>query len=264
MIADNAQPRIFFMHIPKAAGTSVNDFLEAVYGKAACAFHLESHPEVMSGLGHPAYDAVRVASGHIRLPHIKRVLSDGWQTITCLRNPVEHLLSHLRWVKYIGHPESEIIRARHSPEIRELALRLNEIALDNVDAVERFIFEEYSEARQLFDNCQTRYLVDRQEGRIELGHSNLALRTLSEVDFVFSIEQASVAMPAILRALGWQLEQMPEFPRSNRGPHQEDVDLTDARIKDFYRELVAFDARVFVEARRRGDALIAQVGAFQS
>ena len=62
-------------------------------------------------------------------------------------------------------------------------------------------------------------------------------------------------MPAIMRTLGWQLEQMPEFPRSNRGPHQEDVDLSEGRIRDFYRELVAFDARVFVEARRRGAIL---------
>lgn len=257
MIADNVSSRIFFMHVPKAAGTSVNDFFAAVYGSVACAFHLESHPEVLAGLNNPAYDALRVASGHIRLPRIKQVLSDDWRTVTCLRNPVEHLLSHLRWVKHIGSPQAQVVRERHSPDIQEIALRLNEIALDDIGAVERFIFVEFSETRQLFDNCQTRYLIDRLDERVELSHSNLALSALKDVDFVFSIEQASTAMPAIMQALGCKLEQMPEFPQSNRGPHQEDVDLNDDRIRDFYRELVAFDARVFVEARRRGAILIA-------
>jgi hypothetical protein len=265
MIADNRPSRVFHMHIAKAAGTSVNDFFAAAYGQSACAFHLESHPDVLSQLNLPAYEFLRVASGHLRLPHIKSVVSGGdWQIATCLRDPVDHLLSHLRWVKHIGNPESKQLREQHSPEIQEIAMRLHKIALDDVASVERFIFYGHAEALQLFDNCQTRYLIPPQKDRLSPMHADLAIRNLADVDFVFAVEQAAQALPAVLRALGRQLDGAPEVPRSNKGPYREVVDLNDRRVADFYRQIVLFDARLFVEAKRRGEALLGRPGRLRS
>lgn len=214
---DPATQRIFFVHIPKAAGTSVNEYFARVFGAKVCAFHLESYPHVLAAIAGPGYNHIKVASGHVRFPHVRDVVAkDQWRILTFLRNPVTHLLSHLLWVKHIGNPSAGEFRKKHSSHIQEIALRLYEIPLRRIDLVQKLIFDEFSEARQLFDNCQTRYLIPRVDRKIEPLDVNLAIANLAFVDFVFCVEQAPDAMPLVAQRLGVAKELLPDLPHSNQ------------------------------------------------
>jgi hypothetical protein len=254
----NETRRIFFMHIPKTAGSSINDWFGAVFGHGRCAFHLESRREILAQLNLDSYAHIQVATGHFTHPEIRANLSEKeWLVITCLRNPVEHLLSHLRWLKHIGDPNAEIVRRQHSPAIQALASQLHEIALSDVGGIERFIFDETSEARQVFDNCQVRYLLPRIDGVVGRQDVEHALRNLEKVDFVFTLEQAPTALPLVAQCVGVEEARKIQFPHSNPARLREDVDLTNPTVLDFYRWLVRFDASVFLRAKEIGNELVA-------
>lgn len=102
---------LVFVHVPKAAGTSLNAILWQVYGRGYVNYHrkLSSSADVQRIIDHP--ESVLAIGGH--MPHgfhrsFKRFFKDRWPTtvfaerhcryITVLRDPVERMKSYYRFV----------------------------------------------------------------------------------------------------------------------------------------------------------------------
>lgn len=152
------RPKVFFMHVAKAGGTSVNDFFAKHLGNNKCFFHMEGkrnwNPEQMV----ERHDFI---SGHVRIQRIRRILKlEGFYLTTVFREPKSHLMSHLSWVKHIAdNPKGAFFRS-HTPEVQELALLLSEVQLDDAKGLLRFLETMGPEGFTLFDNCQCRYLLE--------------------------------------------------------------------------------------------------------
>lgn len=149
-----ADPLIFFVHVPKTAGSTVSSHL---------------HDFLPNGLSHCEsffYDQERVnkasnfsdwLSGHIDLTTAEKTLGQSTNRtvryFACMRNPTQHVMSHYNWVIeifYRGGPYYE-----NAPKkIREMCDVLRASPTDPASIAANL--ERYS---YLFLNAQSRYIL---------------------------------------------------------------------------------------------------------
>ena len=162
------RPKVFYMHIAKAGGTSVNEFFAKHLGEENCFFHIEGKK----------WDPIEIVenfnfiSGHVRIRRIRNMIDlKGFYLFTVLREPVGHLMSHLAWVKGIAKNPSSRFFKSHTDEVQELALQLKEVDFENLDSLSSFFEKLPPEGFNLFDNCQSRYFLENPpEGKIDHQH----------------------------------------------------------------------------------------------
>jgi hypothetical protein len=246
-----ATPRTLFMiHIPKTAGETINHLLTETLGKERVRTHVESTLGFLTQL-HSIPPEVRYISGHHRLPDVlAHIFRPKWYLFLTLRNPVEHLVSHLKWMKSLGAPDAKAIRSEHDSIVQEMASRLWEINLNDIAVVHRFINEEFEDAKQYFDNSQVRYLISYRNVLVDQEDATEAVSALCNLDYVGFTETLSDTCAAIAHALGMNAN-FRSIPHRNRSPLDEIVNLSDSAIRDFYREAVRLDAFLYTAARNR-------------
>jgi glycosyltransferase involved in cell wall biosynthesis len=262
--ADACRPRhrVFFMHIPKTAGSTINERLLSTLGFRDNFTHTESQHGFLANFDTAARTADYV-SGHHRLPDIlAKIDRDDWYLFTLLRNPVEHLISHLSWVRSLAAPGNEGIFRAHSEANQRLARRLQQTDLNDIDTVNEFITS--LDSRQYFDNCQTRYLISYTNEMIDGSAAMLASRALEDLDYVGLTERLPEALVHIAHDVRANIDAGP-VPVVNRNDRKPFVNFADASILDFYREAVRWDAVLYVAAREQLDSRLGnENGASQS
>lgn len=245
-----SKSRLFLIHIPKTAGTTINELLVQTLGSARTATHIESRSGFLSSLCTDSGD-LRFVSGHLRLPDVlANIDSRSWFLFTILRNPVQQLISHLKWVKALAAPDNSARLRLHTEVIQEIAHRLWETSLNDVDKIGRVIREDFDEARQLFDNCQVRYLINHSRDFVGANDAAAAVEALGRFDYVGLTEHLTNTCTELSRIVGLDISAGPT-PIMNQSSTPESVRLDDPAICDFYRESVRWDAALYVEARKK-------------
>ena len=234
------RPKVFYMHVAKAGGTSVNSFFRKRLGKRRCLNHIEGK-RLDPGEVRRRFDFV---SGHMRIRQIYPLLGlDDWYRITVFRDPLQHIVSHLRWVQGIASDPGAAFFKSHTPEVQELALQLREVDIGDARAMWDFFANLPPEGFTLFDNCQSRYLLsDPPSGKLGSRHWPEAQEGLS---LFHRIGLTSDLQGFIDRVAGdLQLRSIAKMPRENvqQGPKPEmsqEVLEVLAPYLEFDRRLVA-------------------------
>jgi len=152
-------PPLFFLHIPKTAGSSNNQFLRSLYGQSNFKDHIENDlPRLSAGQGPPlTQDCL---SGHVPLWawHLYQG-SAPYRRVTLLRDPWHRLVSHVNWVNQFN---LGMRLPKHGPGAGDLA--------QMVDLIAKTDFSKRSDLQRIFetanalpyfssfDNYQTRML----------------------------------------------------------------------------------------------------------
>ena len=92
-----AQEKLFFMHIPKTAGTSFRYVLEREYRGSLGAYYPPNLPEQV-----PATDENQAVTGHFKVGFHKPLHP---AFCTFLREPVAQVISHFRHIQSSNHPD---------------------------------------------------------------------------------------------------------------------------------------------------------------
>lgn len=148
MIWGKQRPRLVFIHVPKTGGSSVSRSLERAYrfskfhvnagiswraaGRLTDAppgtFEYERTLQTLrSGLMvHAAEGGTRFLTGHVwYTPAIRRLRNDGYLVMTCLRDPIDRLISHYLYNRFNAHShvatEDDIDAFLASERARQLA-----------------------------------------------------------------------------------------------------------------------------------------------
>jgi hypothetical protein len=175
--------KLFLMHIAKTGGTSVNSWLISSLGPDRCRAHLESRSNWENNNLDKEHDFL---SGHIRLKAAKRLMNlDRFYTAAVFRDPIEHLASHLCWVKYIGADSKSEFFKSHQRDIQKLALQIQSVDFSKPVELKEFLNSTNPTMNNLFDNCQLRYLLSEElQGRVGYDELLMAKRTLDEIDVI--------------------------------------------------------------------------------
>ena len=170
--------RIFFMHIPKTAGTSFNNYIRQYFGYGKSHTHIQTTPlaeqQAMATASH-------FMSGHITLEHIETIYAgtDNLDIHTIVRDPVKQLHSHIGWVKGIALvPEGEFFK-KHHHLVQKMGRDLFNTDLSDPRNLKALADNLDGFQIDFFDNIQTRYFLDYRPDRVEQKDCDNAIDNLS-------------------------------------------------------------------------------------
>lgn len=234
---------IFFMHIPKTAGTSFNAFVRNCFSRDDYLPHIERLTPVQRQTLLPR---ARYLSGHIPWREIAGLLDPGrYDLYAIVRNPYAHLHSHLNYVRCV-HTDAEHevhYHYRHNETIRDLARRLAGIDFRDDRQIRRLVAELSGYECDFFDNIQTRYFLDYRPERVTQADYLQAVQNMMHFRSIGLTERYDRFRDRFCRDLG--LPPQSQTLRSNRSERYRLVDLTQPSSRSIIDPLVRFDCRLY-------------------
>jgi hypothetical protein len=189
---------LIFMHIPKAAGSTLHAILEKKYKKKeTLVFETENPVGQLESLSQEERRAYRLYMGHAYFGIHENIPGES-RYITILRNPVDRLVSHYYFV--LRNPKHYLYRT-----VTERKIGLEEYVVGGVSGE--------------MDNGQLRMFVGKYGQHIPVGKCAPDLLDKAKenirdyFDLVGLSERFDESLFLLARALGWP--RMPVYERAN-------------------------------------------------
>ncbi|MDD2223447.1 MAG: hypothetical protein PHF42_08425 [Pseudomonas sp.] len=243
--------KYLFVHIAKAAGSSVNKFFMDALGREHCAVHLESNPQWQTEEGRAEILAKHdYLSGHLVYWDFKSKIDlSQFNVFTFLRDPREHVISHLAWIRHIADPGQERRFHAHPEYIQRLAKKLSQVDFLDRQSVSSFVESLTPVEFALLDNPQTRYLRSgRNRGAVNADDVSNAVQTLKSMDAFGLVDRvdSDLAIVAGLRDINFKSLSLKE----NVLTEKYGMSIHDQDLFDVLRKLICFDVLLYGESRK--------------
>jgi hypothetical protein len=202
-----APQKLLFLHVAKAAGSSVKSHLARYFPEDQQALWLESDSRWHEPGGVEQLQAMRFLAGHLAYHNcVSKLDLSEYLVTTCLRSPLEHVVSHIAWIRRLADQEYRLEYLRHPRHIQKLACKLADTDLSSPAALGRLCNGLTDLELHLLDNCQTRYFsrVSRGE-RVQTAHLDNAVDALKKVDVVGDASDLRLFLAAIAQRMGWPI-----------------------------------------------------------
>jgi len=236
--------KLFFIHIPKAAGSSVNDLMSSVI-EGPYFTHIEGLRDRWSDI-----KEARFLSGHIRYTdYVSSFSQHDYVVFAFLREPLSHLKSHMNWVRRLAEPELINKRDSHSDIVHRIADELAVLNFTDINSLASYVKQIKPIAYGLFDNCQVRFLSEvKANERVCQKHLEQAVRNLRHLHFVGISEHSKESQAQLLSLLG--MEGKASEAKSNVNSYDYGLDITKGEVIYTLNPLVQFDIQLYAEAKK--------------
>jgi hypothetical protein len=249
---------IFFMHIPKTAGTYLNRLFINALGSDRCAVHLEGKTTNGRGLSDvfelitEADPSVRFFSGHNAAGEIASAETGSYgkfTKITLLRDPVERTASQLR---YMDWQTERMANGLVLPD--DLTAEIHRVSatdFTSADSIEEFRCTATEMTLRLFENIQCRAFLRSWRTPKPVAESELPAAVALAQTFAAVVDQSDMqgAVDKIGAVTGIALRHTGE--RINDSPAKRTIDTENPRIRDVLARFVRVD-QVLYDALRAG------------
>lgn len=145
---------LFFMHVPKTAGSFVTGLFTRHFGAAHCApFIEEPIADALRRPGRVRTIRADYASAHSPMVLLQRAgIPACFDVFTVLRDPLARLVSHLNWMDRFNHGVDRKAYMALSPDAKRLVQQLGRTDPDSRGDLDRlFRLDELAKARFLFN-----------------------------------------------------------------------------------------------------------------
>ena len=237
---------VFFIHIPKSAGTSFNNFMLPYFATTQTAIHIEgTELKRQKEISYRHY-----VSGHLTLAQVKEIYPDldEIDLYTILREPYRHLHSHFSWVKGIADPKTMTLFKDHTERVQNLSLKLNRLKFSDYEELEKVVAAFAGFELEYFDNLQTRYLLDYRVVRV----SNKDFQHAMENKHRFKAIGITEKLQAFSRqvCLNHNLTYVKQKVNYNPSGIKPLYDLSDQTIREILQPLVKYDLLLYDSIKR--------------
>lgn len=246
----HAGPKLLFMHIPKAAGSTVNTFFAKHYSENQYAIHIESNKKWESSPD--KLKKLNFLSGHIRFYVFNKTLDlDNYYKVTVIREPYAQLRSHLAWIKRLAMPGEEQRLRQHSKYIQLFARKLATTDFAEpedlqalVGSLQALVGPLAELEAQLIDNYQVRYFTWIRPGRtVDDTDAKKAIAASATFDRIGIAESIDGFMKEVASDLSWPLPN--DFVRENITQDFYDLDISNSESRAALRPLVKHDLALY-------------------
>lgn len=239
----NDQRKLLFMHIAKAAGSSVNTFFASHYPDEQYAVHIESNTKWQSSPG----DLIKLnfLSGHIGLYMLnKKLILEDYYKVTVLREPFSQLCSHLAWIKRLSMPGEEQRLSKHPAPIQAFANKLAESDFSDPEEL-RALVDSLSEFEiRLVDNCQVRYFTWLAPGKaVGKAEAGKAIKASAMFDRIGLMESIDSFMKDVAREMSWPIPI--DSARENVTQDFYGLDMSNSDTRATLWPLVKYDTALY-------------------
>jgi hypothetical protein len=240
-------PPLFFLHIPKTAGSALNAGLAQMFGADRCLFHAEAFIDAIARGDRPPMQADCV-TGH--LPWAKWRASGSaasYAPVTVLRAPWERLVSHLNWMDRFNHGLDAATLPRLPRGYQAVVATLARTDFDSRASLAQLLGAlRRGAGRRLFDNLQVRMLAASatpEMAAIEAGHVDDARNVLAGFAAVGRADALDGLMAALAGRLGVAAPVLPaDAPVNPARSHR--VRVSNAVAREVLAPFWELDARL--------------------
>lgn len=242
-LESRSEPRLLFMHIPKAAGSYVNRYFAQHFSNDRHAVHIESNPDWEKDP-----DRIRrldFVSGHVTLPRLASKLNvEDYIKVTVVRDPFAQVVSHLAWIRRLADAEEEARLKSHPAYIQAFAHKLAAVDLASPAAI-RSVIADFDEAEnRLVENCQTRYFTAVEPGRkVTDDDGKKAVVASESFDVIGSTRGIDRFLRTVAERMGWPVPA--QRPRENVSRGYYGLDPDNPEHREALRPLVCRDLGLF-------------------
>jgi hypothetical protein len=244
---------IFYLHIPKTAGSSMNRFLINQFEEDETLLHIESRNIFKNQDTLDNADTYKLLSGHVSFPQMinKMDVVNTRQTIATFRLPLAHVISHISWVRKLAEPAEHGRLQKHNMTIQKTAAKLADTDLSQPNEITELI--RWLEANKVFvfHNTQTKYLCGGGQGVFSPGLINQALQHLNQIDYVGTVERLNEFISLLCYRLGFSQPNESSTIKENSNSRTYGLDIKDTSICRALQPLIGWDQVIYNQARHR-------------
>ncbi|GAB6142401.1 hypothetical protein JCM14076_31300 [Methylosoma difficile] len=215
-----------------------------------CVTHVENDP-LWSTQNKHKYENKSFISGHVSFVRFLQVFNrSDYYTFATFRNPIDHVISHLAWVRHLCDPGKESFLAGHPEWVQDVSRKLTTVDFSNPDQLHDFASNLSPMESAIFDNSQTRYLL-AIPGHQLVTRPKLAeaLQNLDSLSLIGLTEFYSESMALLSKDMGWELPLHGE--RLNEGATKYNLDGSRLEIRQALKPLIWADNHIYAQAKHR-------------
>lgn len=230
--------KVFYVHIPKTAGTTVASLLDEHFNNTI--HHIEG-----KGLSREALDKYDVVSGHITYTAIDRLLDlSNWTTIATFREPYSHIASHIRWIRKLAEESEVNIFNRVPKEFQELALFMKTLDFSHTKEIKKLVNYLIESNFLYMHNTQTLYMDSDKS--IENAISNM-----NKINIIGLTESIDHFYSYLHTYFDWSLpKEEVKAKNLNINNNKYQIDILDEKTRATLYPLVNKDIVLYEEAMR--------------
>ena len=240
--------KIFYLHIPKTAGTTMTSFLKSQYEKNDILPNIETR-KIDSKI--IKFDKYKVLTGHIPLPKMINYFDvfRTRKTIAIFRTPLDQVVSHLNHIRYLGERSQKLRLLRQNKNIQQIVRKMLEVNLSDSQELNKFIDWLEQTKLFLFHNIQTKYLCGGSGESYSAVHINKALVNLEKIDFIGTTERLNEFLMLLTYEFDWTYDSMLKV--ENQSKMSYGIDVNNPEIKKVLFRLIEWDQIIYRIAREK-------------